>query len=76
VGPPDSRLGQVPVMAFLRRSGSETPSVDDMTAYLRARLSPYQSPTRILVVAGLPRTPALKIDQSALGRLFEAGTTA
>jgi acyl-CoA synthetase (AMP-forming)/AMP-acid ligase II len=69
---PDSRLGQVPVLAFLAKSDAPAPSSGELEAHLRASLSPYQVPVAIHELTELPRTPSLKVDQTALKKLLEA----
>jgi acyl-coenzyme A synthetase/AMP-(fatty) acid ligase len=70
----DPRLGQVPVSAYIVRSGQAAPSAEELTAFLRERLLPYQVPTRLLEVEDLPRTPSLKVSQPELRKLFETAT--
>jgi acyl-CoA synthetase (AMP-forming)/AMP-acid ligase II len=72
VGIADRRLGQVPVAAWIARTGVEVPSEAALRDWLRARLLPYQVPMQILEVSELPRTPSLKVNQPALRAMFEA----
>jgi acyl-coenzyme A synthetase/AMP-(fatty) acid ligase len=72
VGLADPRLGQVPVAAFTVAAGAAEPDPEILRAHLRERLSPYQVPVRFLRVDLLPRTPSLKVDQSAVRGLFGA----
>jgi len=67
---PDERLGQVPVAGCILKRGAERCSADDLLAHLRARLLPYQVPTRLLVVDELPRTESMKVSQPRLRELF------
>jgi acyl-coenzyme A synthetase/AMP-(fatty) acid ligase len=71
VGISDRRLGQVPVAAWIARTGVEVPSEDELRDWLRARLLPYQVPAQIRQVDELPRTPSLKVSQPALRAMFE-----
>jgi acyl-CoA synthetase (AMP-forming)/AMP-acid ligase II len=71
-GMPDSRLGQVPVLAFLPKSDVAAPSPADLDAHLRGKLSPYQVPVAIHALEEFPRTPSFKVDQTALKKLIEA----
>jgi long-chain acyl-CoA synthetase len=64
-GIPDARLGAVPVAAVEIKHGY-SPTVDELLLFLRSALPPYKVPARLLVVASLPRTSSLKVDQSAL----------
>ncbi len=70
VGRPDRRLGQVPVAAYVAKSGAEPPDEASFKSYLKDRLMPYQVPVRLLHVADLPRTPSMKVDQPALKALL------
>jgi acyl-coenzyme A synthetase/AMP-(fatty) acid ligase len=67
---PDPRLGQVPGAAYIVKSGATAPSEDELRAFLKERLLPYQVPLRILVVDEMPRTPSLKVSQPDLKKLF------
>jgi long-chain acyl-CoA synthetase len=67
----DARLGQVPAVAWIPRAGVVAPDQDAMRRYLRQKLMPYQVPVQIVQLAELPRTPSLKVDQSALRALLE-----
>lgn len=67
---PDSKLGQVPAAAVTLATGASAPGPDDLRAFLRDRLKPYEVPTRFLVLNEMPRTPSLKISQAAIRALF------
>ena len=71
VGMPDDRLGEVPVAAIVCRDASNAPSGEDLSAYLRSVLTPYQIPISFLVVDELPRTTSMKPDLTAVRHLFE-----
>lgn len=71
VGLPDERLGAVPVAAVIARGGTQ-PSAEELSAFLRERLLPYQVPTRFLFVEDLPRTPSMKPSTPGLLALFGA----
>jgi acyl-coenzyme A synthetase/AMP-(fatty) acid ligase len=70
VGVPDERLGQTPVAAFILRKGHEAPSEEDLRAFLKSRLLPYQAPVRFLQLDEFPRTPSMKVSQPDLRALF------
>ena len=72
VGLPDPRLGEVPVAAWIARSGAEPLPEAELKAWLKDRLLPYQVPVRLMQVDELPRTPSMKVSQPALKALFEA----
>ena len=67
----DERLGQVPVAAYVLKTGCEAPSDKEMKAFLKDKLMPYQVPTKILCLAEFPRTPSMKVSQPALREIFE-----
>lgn len=70
-GLPDERLGQVPVAAFILKSGFAAPTEEELRDFLKARLMPYQVPVRLMCVDELPRTPSMKVSQPELRVLFE-----
>lgn len=70
VGLPDARLGHAPAAAYVLRTGVQAPSEGELTTFLRARLAPYQVPTRYLQLAELPRTSSMKVSQPDLRALF------
>jgi len=59
VGIPDERLGEVPVAAVELRTGRSATEAELM-AFARDRLTRYQAPAQIKIVAALPRSAALK----------------
>jgi acyl-CoA synthetase (AMP-forming)/AMP-acid ligase II len=68
-GMPDPRLGAVPVAAVEVRDGASV-TADELLAFARERLAPYQVPTLLLIVDELPRTPSMKVNQPALRELI------
>lgn len=68
---PDARLGQVPVAAYLLKSGAVLETAD-LKGWLRERLTAYQVPVRFLHLEDMPRTPSMKPSQPELRKLFEA----
>lgn len=71
VGLPDRRLGEVPVAAWIAKSGADKPDEASFKAWLKERLMPYQVPVRILEVEDFPRTPSLKPSMPGVKALFE-----
>jgi len=71
VGVKDRRLGQVPAAAIQAKPGRAAPGFDELEAHLRQRVPATHIPVRWRHVDGFARTPSLKIDRSALVRLFE-----
>jgi acyl-CoA synthetase (AMP-forming)/AMP-acid ligase II len=69
---PDDRLGQVPVAAVELHPGAVRPEPAELIALAREELTPYEVPTRVLVVDELPRSAALKVSRPDLLALFTA----
>jgi long-chain acyl-CoA synthetase len=69
---PDERLGQVPVAAFVLRSGATAPSDAELREFLKSWLLPYQVPIRFMALDEFPRTPSMKVSQPDLKALFAA----
>ncbi|WP_299577174.1 class I adenylate-forming enzyme family protein [uncultured Williamsia sp.] len=69
---PDHRLGAVPVAAVETVAGSAV-TPEELTQYVRDRVSKYLVPTQIVVVDELPRTPSMKVSQPRLRELFSVG---
>jgi acyl-CoA synthetase (AMP-forming)/AMP-acid ligase II len=70
VGVDDQRLGAVPAAAIILKAGAATPTPEALTAFLKARLLPYQVPTRYEFVDDFPRTPSMKPSAPGLKALF------
>jgi len=71
VGLPDKRLGEVPVAGYLLKTGATAPAEDELRAFLKERLMPYQVPVEMRCMEDFPRTPSLKVSQPELRKLFE-----
>ena len=69
VGIPDRRLGQVPVAACVVVPGSAV-TPENIIAFARNELAPYQVPVQMKIVADLPRTSLLKVSEPELRALF------
>ncbi|MET0983773.1 MAG: class I adenylate-forming enzyme family protein [Steroidobacteraceae bacterium] len=72
VGLADSRLGHVPVAAVELRENVSAPTADELLQFAREHLTSYQVPSRVCIVAELPRTPSMKVSQPAVRALFES----
>lgn len=70
VGVPDDRLGMVPAAAIIMRHDCGTPSIDELKAFLKDRLIPYQVPVHFRFVEDFPRTPSMKPSAPGLRALF------
>jgi long-chain acyl-CoA synthetase len=71
VGVPDQRLGAVPAAAVILKDGTTEPPIDELKAWLKARLIAYQVPVHFRYVADFPRTPSMKPSAPGLQALFE-----
>jgi long-chain acyl-CoA synthetase len=71
----DPRLGQVPVAVIEPSNARRTPKPDEVLEHARQRLVGYQVPERVIVVASLPRTAALKIARGQVADIAAAGAT-
>lgn len=60
VGIEDRRLGAVPVAAIMLKANVPTPSDEELIAFAKSHLLPYQVPVRFMVVDDVPRTPSMK----------------
>jgi long-chain acyl-CoA synthetase len=71
VGIPDKRLGAVPVAAVVLKAGVEL-TEEELRAWARERLLPYQIPVAFRFLPDLPRTPSEKPMLTAIRALFES----
>jgi long-chain acyl-CoA synthetase len=70
IGVADARLGAVPAAAIILKSGAIEPSSNDLKAFLKHKLIPYQIPVQFRVVDDFPRTPSMKPSTPGLVALF------
>jgi len=70
VGVKDERLGEVPAAAIILKAGAGPLGIDDLKAWLRDRLIPYQVPVHYRFVEDYPRTPSMKPSLPDLRQLF------
>ena len=61
VGIPDDKWGQA-VTGVIELAGADSPSEDELRAFVRTKLAPYKAPKRILVCDDLKRAPNGKAD--------------
>jgi acyl-CoA synthetase (AMP-forming)/AMP-acid ligase II len=73
VGVPDPEWGAIVVACVC---GCDEERLDDVRAFVRARVSPHQIPKRWVRLAALPRNAAGKIDRRELTRLVATGESA
>lgn len=72
-GIPESRLGEVPVIAIV--PSGVPPTLAELRSALRAELSPYELPRQMLVLETLPRTANGKVDRPAVAKLAVTALT-
>ncbi|MGE0387745.1 MAG: class I adenylate-forming enzyme family protein [Gammaproteobacteria bacterium] len=72
VGLPDPRLGAVPVAAVELHADAAAVTEAELQQWLRERLTAYQVPVQLRILAELPRTPSLKVSRPELRALFAA----
>jgi acyl-CoA synthetase (AMP-forming)/AMP-acid ligase II len=70
LGVDDDRLGEE-VVAVVRLLPGEAASEPELVAFCAAHLSSYKVPSRVRIVAELPRTGTEKVKKSELRSLFE-----
>jgi acyl-CoA synthetase (AMP-forming)/AMP-acid ligase II len=70
-GAPEQRLGAVPVAGVEVRPDLPTPTADELLAFVRAQLLPYEVPTRLVILPALPRTPSQKVSRPDLMALID-----
>ena len=75
VGIKDKRLGTVPVAAVVKAKDAAL-SEDELRAWARENMLPYQVPVAFRFVDDLPRTPSMKPIIPAIRALFESEPTA
>ncbi|WP_406630723.1 class I adenylate-forming enzyme family protein [Amycolatopsis sp. WGS_07] len=71
-GVPDERLGAVPVAAVELERGQPPPAAEELIAWCRKELLPYELPERVVLVDALPRTASAKVSRVALAELVRA----
>ena len=66
----DRRLGQVPVAAVELKEDSPDTREEELLSFLRSRLVTYAIPTRVHIVASLPRTGNMKASIAAMREML------
>jgi acyl-CoA synthetase (AMP-forming)/AMP-acid ligase II len=66
VGTPAPTIGEIGVAFVEPVDAADPPTLDELRAFVRARLADYKQPDRLEVVAELPLTSMLKIDKRVL----------
>lgn len=75
IGVPDERWGETPLAVVVAVDPADPPSLDELAAHCADRLARYKHPTRVEVVAELPRNPGGKVVKTRLRAEHGAGTT-
>ena len=73
VGAPDPAWGET-VVAVLECDGTVAPTLAEVRELAARTIARFKLPTRVLCVAGLPRTATGKVDRCAVKALAAAGT--
>ena len=73
VGAPDPAWGET-VVAVLECDGTVAPTLAEVHELAARTIARFKLPTRVLCVAGLPRTATGKVDRCAVKALAAAGT--
>jgi acyl-CoA synthetase (AMP-forming)/AMP-acid ligase II len=73
IGLPDDYYGEI-VAAFVKVRDGAAVTPDELTAFLRPRLSGYKIPARWYLVDEYPQTLSGKIQKFALRERWERGT--
>ena len=60
VGVKDTRLGEAPVAAIMLKARTPEPTSEELAAFAKGRLLPYQVPVRFMIVNDVPRTSSMK----------------
>ncbi|HSS11190.1 MAG TPA: acyl-CoA synthetase [Acidimicrobiales bacterium] len=68
VGVPDERFGET-ICAVVEATDGATIKADELIEHVQGRLARYKAPRRVLTVSSIGRSPAGKVDYSALRRL-------
>src|SRR5207247_6177546 len=75
VGVPDERWGEIVAACVALHDGHAISDVD-LIDFVRARMSPYKCPERIVFADALPKGPTGKILRRAVRESMTAGTSA
>jgi len=72
IGVPDDRWGERPMACVVLREAAQT-TVEDLRAFLSARVARWWIPERWAIVAEVPKTSVGKLDKKALRRWLAEG---
>lgn len=73
VGLPDDRLGHVPAAVVVLDESAGSTDLDDLAAWVRARVPPYAVPVVIRPVSAIPQTSTFKPHRAEIQRLLTVG---
>jgi fatty-acyl-CoA synthase/long-chain acyl-CoA synthetase len=74
IGVPHPRWSETPLAVVVARDAIQPPTLETIQAHCRSRLAAYKLPTRVEVVAELPRNASGKVVKPALRARFAAMT--
>jgi acyl-CoA synthetase (AMP-forming)/AMP-acid ligase II len=70
IAAPHPRWGESPLAVIVPRDASRPPGLDDIVAHCRERIAAYRAPTRLEIVAELPRNASGKVVKPLLRERF------
>ena len=76
IGVPHEKWGETPLAVVTARSADDPPTPADISRWCTGRLARYKHPTRLAVLAELPRNPGGKVLKTRLRADHAAGTLA
>ena len=72
IGAKHDRWGETPIAVVVPADPAAPPTLDDLTAWARGKLSSYKKPTRLVLVDELPRNAAGKVLKHELRATYGA----
>ncbi len=72
IGAKHDRWGETPIAVVVPADPAAPPTLDDLTAWARGKLSSYKKPTRLVLVDELPRNAAGKVLKHELRAAYGA----
>ena len=70
IAAPHERWGETPLAVVVATDGDQPPSLEELVAHCRTKLAAYKAPTRVEIVAELPRNASGKVVKPALRERF------
>ncbi|MFG2045543.1 long-chain-fatty-acid--CoA ligase [Dactylosporangium sp. NPDC048998] len=76
VGTPHPKWGETPVAVIVPADSADAPTEDDVISFCASRLASYKKPTKVVVVAEMPRNASGKILKKPLRDMVRSGAEA